>query len=64
MREGASKRATTENDAIPITLYRQNNDFKTPGTCLPEDVQISTAATTAQGFGRESDDRIHLHTLY
>jgi len=56
-------RATTENDAIPITLYRPNNDFKTPGECLPEDVQLSTAATTAQGVGREPDDRIHLHPL-
>jgi len=32
--------ATTENDAIPITFYRQNNHIKikTPGTRSPEDV--------------------------
>ena len=56
-------RATTENDAIPITLYHPNNDFKTPGTCSPEDVQLSTVATTAQRVGRELDNRIRLYPL-
>jgi hypothetical protein len=50
-------RATTENDAMPLTPYRPNNYFKTPGTWLPEDVQLSTVATTAQGVGRELDNR-------
>ena len=56
-------RATTENDAIPITIYRPNNDFKTPGTRSPEDVQLFTAATTAQGLAESLMHRIRLHPL-
>jgi biotin synthase len=56
-------RAATENDAIPVTFYRPNNHINPPKMRLPKDVQLSTAATTAQRLTESLMHRIHLHPL-